>query len=60
VISSSVSSGKGTGVLDISLSSACGGAISCDVVCGLLTECLQDVSSVVPAMLCLVALLLKF
>jgi hypothetical protein len=60
VIASSTGASKGTGVLDIVLTSRCRGAISRDAVYSLLTECLQDVSSTVPAMLCLFALLLNF
>jgi hypothetical protein len=55
MIASSADAGKGTGVLDIALTLGHGGAVSRDAVCGLLTECLQDVSSTVPAMLCLFA-----
>jgi hypothetical protein len=55
MIASSAGAGKGTGVLDIALTLGRGGAVSRDAVCGLLTECLQDVSSTVPAMLCLFA-----
>jgi hypothetical protein len=40
VIASSVCAGKGTGVLDIALTSGRGGAVSYDVVYVLLTECL--------------------
>jgi hypothetical protein len=54
VIASSAGASKGSGV------SGHGGAVSRDAVCGLLIECLQDVSSTVPAMLCLFALLLNF
>jgi hypothetical protein len=32
-------------MLDIALVSRCAGTIDRDVVCGVLTECLQDVSS---------------
>jgi hypothetical protein len=60
VIASSAGASKGTGVLDIALTSGHGGAISRGAVCGLLIECLQDVSSVVLAILCLFALLLNF
>jgi hypothetical protein len=55
VIASSAGAGKGTGVLDIALTLGHRGAVSRDAICGLLTKCLQDVSSVVPAMLCLFA-----
>jgi hypothetical protein len=37
-----------TGVLDIVLASGCGGIVNHNVVCGLLTKCLQDVSSAIP------------
>jgi hypothetical protein len=47
-------------VLDIALTSGHGGAVSHNTVCGLLTECLQDVRFAVPTMLCLLALLLNF
>jgi hypothetical protein len=60
VIASSAGASKGTGVLDIALTSGRGGAVSHDTICGLLTKCLQDVSSVVLAMLCLFTLLLNF
>jgi hypothetical protein len=60
VIASSADANKGTGVLDIAPTSGRRGAVSCDAVCGLLTECLQDVSFVVPTTLCLFALLLNF
>jgi hypothetical protein len=36
-----------TSMLDITLVSGHVGTITCDAVCGLLAECLQDVSSVV-------------
>jgi hypothetical protein len=45
-------------VLDIALASRHRGAINYDAVCGLLTECLQDVSSTIFAVFCLFALLL--
>jgi hypothetical protein len=47
-------------VLDVALASGCGGAINRDVVCGLLTECLEDVSFAILAMLYSFALLLGF
>jgi hypothetical protein len=59
VIASSTSASKGTSVLDIALTSGHGGAVSYDTICGMLTECLQDVSFTVPTMLCLLALLLN-
>jgi hypothetical protein len=40
VLASSVGASKETGVLDIALTSGHRGAVSCDVVCGLLTACL--------------------
>jgi hypothetical protein len=49
-----------TGVLDIVLTSGHGGAVSRNAVCGLLTECLQDVSCAIHVMLCLFALMLDF
>jgi hypothetical protein len=57
VVASSAGASKGTGVLDIALMSGRGGAVSRDVICSLLTECLQDVSPAVPVMLCLFTLL---
>jgi hypothetical protein len=48
VIASFAGASKGTVVLDIALTSGHGGAVSCDAICGLLIECLQDVSSAVP------------
>jgi hypothetical protein len=60
VIASFASASKGGGVLDIALTSWCGGVVSRDTVCGLLTECLRDVSSAIPVMLYLFALLLNF
>jgi hypothetical protein len=47
-------------VLDVALASGCRGAINRDVVCGLLTECLEDVSFAILAMLYSFALLLGF
>jgi hypothetical protein len=49
-----------TSALDIALAAGCGGVINRDAVCGVLTECLQDVSSAILAMLYLFALLLGF
>jgi hypothetical protein len=43
-----------TGVLDIALVSRSGGSISRDAVCGLLNECLQDVTSAILVVSCLV------
>jgi hypothetical protein len=60
VVASSAGASKGIGVLDIALASGHGGAVSHDTVCSLLTECLKDVSSAIPAMLCLFVLLLNF
>jgi hypothetical protein len=60
VVASSAGGSKGTGVLEITLMLGCGGAVSRDAVCGLLTECLHVVDSAVPTMLCLFALLLNF
>jgi hypothetical protein len=40
MIASSAGGSKGTGVLDIMLTPGHGGAISHNVVCSLLTECL--------------------
>jgi hypothetical protein len=60
VVALSAGGSKGTGVLDITLMLGCGGAVSRDTVCGLLTECLHDVDSAIPTMLCLFALLLNF
>jgi hypothetical protein len=47
-------------VLDIALVSRRGGTINHDAVCGLLTECLQDVSFAVLAMSNLFACCLVF
>jgi hypothetical protein len=60
MIASTTGGSKGTCVLDIALMSGRGGAISRDAVCGLLTECLQDVRSAAPVMLCSLAFLLNF
>jgi hypothetical protein len=49
-----------TNVMDIALALEHRGAINCDIVCSLLTKCLQDVSSVVLVMPYLFALLLGF
>jgi hypothetical protein len=49
-----------TGVLDISLVSGRGGPVNHDVVCRLMTECLQDVSFITRAMLYLFSLFLDF
>jgi hypothetical protein len=49
-----------TGVLDTVLASGHGRAINRDAICGLLTECLHDVSSTIHMTLCLFALLLDF
>jgi hypothetical protein len=47
-------------MLDIVLASGCRGAINHNAVCGLLTECLQDVSSGILVISYLFALLLGF
>jgi hypothetical protein len=60
VVDSSAGSSKGTSALDIALILGRGGAVNCDVICSLLTDCLQDVSLAVPVMFCLFALLLNF
>jgi hypothetical protein len=49
-----------TGVLDVALASKPRGVISRNSICGLLNECLQDVSSAILAMLCLFVRLLCF
>jgi hypothetical protein len=49
-----------TSVLDIALDSGHGEAINRDAVCGLLTECLQDISSAIVMIPYLFALLLGF
>jgi hypothetical protein len=49
-----------TSVVDVALASRPRGVIDRDSVCGLLNECLQDVSSAILTMLCLFAMLLCF
>jgi hypothetical protein len=46
--------------MDVALMSGHGGAINYETVCGLLTECLQDVSCAIDTMFCLFVLLLDF
>jgi hypothetical protein len=47
-------------MLDIALASRHGGDINRDAVCGLLTKCLQDVSSAIFTSFCLFALWIGF
>jgi hypothetical protein len=51
---------RGDGVIDVALASRHKGAIERDDLCGVLTDCLQDVIFTVLAMLYLFALLLDF
>jgi hypothetical protein len=41
------------GVVDVVLASRHGGAVERDELCGVLTDCLQDVKFTVPTLLCL-------
>jgi hypothetical protein len=47
------------GMIDVALASRRGGAIERNDLCGLLTDCLQDVRFTILAVLCLFALLLN-
>jgi hypothetical protein len=47
-------------VIDVALASRRGGAIECNHLCGVLSDCRQDVRLGVLAMLCLLTLLLNF
>jgi hypothetical protein len=48
------------GMIDVGLGLWRGGAIECNNLCGVLSDCLQDVRLGVLAMLCLLTLLLNF
>jgi hypothetical protein len=48
------------GMIDVALALRCGGAIERNDLCGLLTDCLQDVRFTILVVLCLFALLLNF
>jgi nitrous oxidase accessory protein NosD len=49
-----------SGMIDVALTSRHEGVIDRDIVCSLLTECLQDVRFAVVVMLCLFTFLLGF
>jgi hypothetical protein len=51
---------RGDGMIDVALASRRGGAIERDDLCGVLTDCLQDVRFAVLVILYLFALLLDF